>query len=189
MNRPADSSAETQPQLEEAPDPAEELRRTVRRLESELAGRIELEKTLEEIELRFRNVVEGSIQGILVHRDWKPVFVNPACARMFGYRSCEEMLATGDLDTHIAAYDRDRVRDYARRRLTGDVPPTEYEFDGVTKNGRTLRLRNTVKMVQWAGQSACQCIFIDVSESKRRLEALEQSQARLAALFDNMPLK
>ncbi len=189
MNRPADSSAATNTALEEKPDSAEELQRTVRRLESELAGRIELEKALEESELRFRNVVEDSIEGILVHRDWKPVFVNPACARMFGYRSSEEMLAAGDLDRHIAPHERDRLRDYARRRLTSDVPPAEYEFDGVTRNGKRLRLRNVVKMVQWSGQPAYQCIFIDVSESKRRLEALEQSQARLAALFDNMPLK
>ncbi len=189
MNRPVDSSAAAKTKLEEAPASADKLRRTARRLEAELGKRIELEKALEQSELRFRNIVEGSIQGILVHRDWKPVFVNPACARMFGYRGVEDMLAAGDLDKHIAPHDRDRLRGYARRRLEGDAPPTEYEFDGVTRSGKTLRIRNVVKMVQWSGESAFQCIFIDVSESKRRLEALEQSQARLAALFDNMPLK
>ncbi|MDX1528539.1 MAG: PAS domain S-box protein, partial [Gammaproteobacteria bacterium] len=182
MNRPADSSVARKPR----PD---ELQDTEVRLEAELARRIELEKALEESERRFRDIVEGSIQGILVHRDWKPVFVNPACARMFGYRNPEEMLAAGDLDRHIAPHDRDRLRQYARRRLAGDAPPAEYEFDAVNRSGNTLRLKNLVKMVQWSGQTAYQCIFVDVSEAKRRLEALEQSQARLTALFDNMPLK
>ncbi len=182
MNRPADSSVARKPRPDELQDPEV-------RLEAELARRIELEKALEESERRFRNIVEASIQGILVHREWKPVFVNPACARMFGYRNAEEMLAAGDLDRHIAPHDRDRLREYARRRLAGDAPPAEYEFDGVNRSGNTLRLKNIVKMVQWSGQTAYQCVFVDVSEAKRRLEALEQSQARLTALFDNMPLK
>ena len=189
MNRPADSSAAPDTALEENPDPAGQLRRTVRQLEAELAQRIELEKALEESEQRFRNLVEGSIQGILVQRDWKPLFVNAACARMFGYRSAEEMLAACDLDTHIAPHDRERLREYARHRLTSTSALAEYEFDAVSKNGAPLRLRSTVALIQWSKQTAYQCIFVNVTESKRRLEVLEQSQARLSALFDNMPLK
>jgi diguanylate cyclase (GGDEF)-like protein/PAS domain S-box-containing protein len=189
MNRPTSSPAATRTKPEESLGSSDKVRRSVPRLDAELDERVELEKALEESRLRFRDVVDFSIQGILIHREGKPVFVNPSCARTFGYRSPEEMLAAGDLDGHIAPRDRDRLRKHARERLKGDSRPDEYEFDGLTRDGKTLRLRGIVKMVQWSGQPACQCTFIDISESKKRLEALEQSQARLAALFDNMPLK
>ena len=189
MNRPASSSAATKTKPEQALDSADKVRRTVRRLEGELVGRVELEKALEESQLRFRNVVEFSIQGIFIHREWEPVFVNLSCARTFGYRNPGEMLAAGDLSLHIAPRYRDGLRRQARKSPKAGTSPVEHEFDGLTRDGKTLRLRGIVKMVQWSGQPAYQCTFIDVSESKRRLEALEQSQARLAALFDNMPLK
>ncbi len=189
MNRRASSSAAAGSKPQQARDSARKVRRTVRRLDAEPDGRVGLEKALEESRLRFRDIVEFSIQGILIHRDGQLVFVNPSCARTFGYRSPEEMLKAGRLDAHIPPRDREGLRRHARRRPKAGTPPAECEFDGSTRSGKALRLRGIVKMVQWSGEPACQCTFIDVSESKRRLEALEQSQARLEALFDNMPLK
>jgi len=34
---------------------------------------------------RFRTLVEGSVQGIIVHRRMRPLFVNQAYAHMFGF--------------------------------------------------------------------------------------------------------
>ena len=41
--------------------------------------------TFRDKEARFRDLVEGSIQGIYVHRDYKPFFVNHAFVTMLGY--------------------------------------------------------------------------------------------------------
>ena len=37
-------------------------------------------------EARFRNLVEGSIQGYFVHRDWKILYTNAAAAKVFEYK-------------------------------------------------------------------------------------------------------
>ena len=50
------------------------------------------EEAIKESETKFRNLVEGSLQGIFVHRDFKPLFVNQKCADMFGYSNPEEIL-------------------------------------------------------------------------------------------------
>jgi diguanylate cyclase (GGDEF)-like protein/PAS domain S-box-containing protein len=189
MNRPASSSAATKTKPGQVPDSSRQLRGTARRLDSDPGRRAELEKALEESRLRFRDVVEYSIQGILIFRGEKLVFVNPSCARTFGYGSPEAMLADGELNAHIPPRDREGLRRRSRRPPKVDTPREEFEFDALTREGETLRLRGIAKSVQWSGRPACQCTFIDISEAERRLEALEQSQARLAALFDNMPLK
>jgi PAS domain-containing protein len=37
--------------------------------------------------LREADLAKGSIQGIIIHWHFKPLFVNPAYAQMFGYTS------------------------------------------------------------------------------------------------------
>ena len=32
----------------------------------------------------FRGLIKNSLQGILIHRDWQPIFANDALARIFG---------------------------------------------------------------------------------------------------------
>ncbi|HDQ73395.1 MAG TPA: PAS domain S-box protein, partial [Chloroflexi bacterium] len=45
------------------------------------------DQALRESEKRFRRVIEGSVEGILVHRETKPLLVNPAYAHIMGYES------------------------------------------------------------------------------------------------------
>jgi len=65
------------------------------------------EEALRDSEERFRNLVEGSIQGIIVHRDFKPLFVNKALAEIFGYASIDEILALESYLDLIAPHERD----------------------------------------------------------------------------------
>ena len=43
----------------------------------------ELKKAFRESEDRFRDLVENSSEGILIHRNLKPLFVNRAYANIF----------------------------------------------------------------------------------------------------------
>ena len=68
------------------------LVRVFDRLEIE-AQREEARRRLRESEERFRDLVEGSIQGILGQRDDRPLFVNPSFARMYGFDNPGEVEA------------------------------------------------------------------------------------------------
>jgi len=52
-----------------------------------------------ESERRYRTLVESSIQGIHIQRDWITLFVNPAFARMLGHDRADELVG---LDTELA---------------------------------------------------------------------------------------
>lgn len=56
--------------------------------------------------------MEGSIQGICIHRHWEFVFVNPALVKMCGYESAQEFLAVGSVEKMIAPYERERLHGY-----------------------------------------------------------------------------
>ena len=68
------------------------------------------------VEERFRGLVEASVQGILVHHDFVPLFANQACADILGYQSPDEVVALGSLERVFASEELVRLRDYARTR-------------------------------------------------------------------------
>ncbi|OYU50458.1 MAG: hypothetical protein CFE31_02575 [Rhizobiales bacterium PAR1] len=47
-------------------------------------------------------VVEGSPQGIIIQRDGRIVFANPAMATLFGYASAREMIGLSTFDELVA---------------------------------------------------------------------------------------
>jgi diguanylate cyclase (GGDEF)-like protein/PAS domain S-box-containing protein len=130
------------------------------------------------LEERFRDLVEGSIEGILIHRDDRPLFVNQAYAEIFGYGAPAEVLA---MDTVIGLYapaERPRIENYNAASLAGEPAPSHYECQGVRKDGTRIWLDNVVRVVEWQGAPAIQCTIIDISERKRVEEDLRKlSQA------------
>ena len=133
---------------------------------------IEKEKA-EESEIKFRNLVEGSLQGIFVHRDFKPLFANQICADMFGYSNPEEILDLDSLlETFWVAAEQEQIRDYKTYRMAGDETANIYECQGIRKDGSLFWIENHVTLIDWQGQKAIQVAVIDITERKRVSEEL-----------------
>ena len=151
-----------------------------------IAGRQRVERALEDSEEKFRNLVEGALQGILIHRNHKPLFVNRAWANLHGYAP-EEVMAMESVVLHIAPSDQARLVGYKDARLRGEYAPDRYEYQAVKKDGSTIHLVNHVRIVQWGGQPAIQTTVIDITERRRVEEALRESEERFRAVVDHSP--
>ncbi len=149
-----------------------------------MAANTELRLQLKDSEDRFRNLIEGSIQGILIHRNWTPLFLNPAYATILGYDSPEELMALGSVENHLAPYERERRRRYMEARMRGEPAPSQYEFDAVRKHGTIVTLQNVVSVVKWDGDQAIQSTIIDVTERRRAEEGLRWSEQRFRDFAD-----
>ncbi len=133
---------------------------------------------LRESEQRFRSLVEGSVQGIIVQRNFEYLFANPESARILGYESLDEVRAAGSLIEHIHPEDRERLRGYASGRLRGEPAPLFYEARALSKDGGVVWLEIRTTIVDWDGEPAVQSVFYDITERKEAEEALTQSEAR-----------
>ncbi len=130
-------------------------------------------EVLRESEERFRNLIEGSVQGIYIHRDFRPLLVNRAFAEILGYESVDEYLAsTQSLDEHIAPHERERMTLYKAARLRGEEAPVSYEYEALRKDGSIVTLQNSVRLINWDGEPAIQSTVIDVTEARSLSEQL-----------------
>jgi len=142
-------------------------------------------EALRESEERFRNLVEGSLQGIgIVDTDFAPLFVNNAYAAIFGYRNTEDIQLVASHLQLYAGDERERVLAYGEARLRGDAVPLTYEVDGVRKDGSVVHMVNTMRLIAWKGRPAFQITATDITERKRteaRLQDYQQQLRRLAS--------
>jgi PAS domain S-box-containing protein len=147
-----------------------ELRDVNAELEQQIAEREATAAALHEKEVMYRNLVEGSVQGILIHRNWKPLFVNQAYADLHGYASPDEILALDSIAGLDAEHEHERLKSYHQARLAGEEVPAQYEYDALCKDGAVVTLLNSPRAVEWKGQRAVQRLLVDVTERKRAEE-------------------
>ena len=145
------------------------------------------QRALSEREENFRVLVEASIQGILIHREMKPLFANQAFANMHGFESPEEILALETTRGLIAPEDRARLEEYAATRDSKNAPPAHYEYKAVRKNGSIVILQCSVSTTKWQNTPAHQTAVIDVTEQRIAEIALRTIKARLSAFFEHAP--
>ena len=133
--------------------------------------------SLRDVDEGFRSLVEESLQGILIHRDWSPVFANQAFARIFGFSDADDVLALDNVRQLYAEHERERLKQFNEARLAGSAAPEIYEFEGLRADGERIWVQTSVRLVTWNGERATQHWLTDITERKRAEERL----ARLAS--------
>ena len=145
---------------------------------AQLAGiaieRQRAEDTLRESEMRYRTLVEGSLQGLFIHVDGVIQFANSAVLQMFGYGEAEELIGQ-PYRIVVAPEELDRLEGYRQARLRGEASPSHYEFIGITSDGSRLWFECLASRVMWDGKPAVMGTFLDITKRKQIEEALRQA--------------
>ncbi len=138
----------------------------------------ERESALRRSEEKFRNLLEGSIQGVFIHRDWQPLFINQALAEMLGYDDTEDLLTVDSVDRIIVPEDYQRLKEYREARMRGEAAPVRHTARYRRKDGSIVWLEAMNSMVDWDGVPAIQTALIDVTDRVQAEEALRASERR-----------
>jgi two-component system sensor kinase FixL len=152
----------------------------------DVTQRKEFERRLLDNEARYRSVVEGSLQGILIHQDERICYANAALARMFDYASPEELIGRPLWQTFVQPENRAELEDRTRRLLTGESVPPHPGWQAVGRQGRSIWVSTSASRIEWQGRPAIVAFYLDVTEQKRAEEALRTSEVRLRTLLEGL---
>jgi PAS domain S-box-containing protein len=135
-----------------------------------------VEAGCQETESVFRSLVEKANDAILVIQDGKAVYQNPAHTQLFGSTSGQ---ASHDLFEAIAPEDRERVREYHRRRLRGEAVPDQYELTALAADGRRVQVEVRPCVIDYAGRPAILMVTRDITARKQAEKALQRVNEEL----------
>ena len=147
-------------------------------------------KALAESELKYRIMVEKSLQGILITQTSpiRLVFANASMSEILGY-STEELKSLSPEGVAGLIYSEDRTVFFKRleSRMLGEPAPSSLEFRAVRKNGSIVWLAAFANRIDYMGQPAVQGMFLDISERKKADQILKENEARYRELADSLP--
>ena len=156
------------------------VRATVRDITEQKAT----EQALQESEERYRHMVESSPEAIVVHREGRFVYVNPAAQRLWGASSPEELLGKPILNLIPRTYPKPTVAcigSMGNEATPG--PPIEAKL--ITPDGRVIDVAVREMPFTFKGEPAVQVVVADITERKRAEEALRGSEYGYRELFEN----
>ena len=144
------------------------------------AALVDQQRAERESDARFRDLIEGSIQGIVIHRNFTPLFANQAYATILGYESPDDIIKMGSLLPIFPPAERTRLTGYVQARQEGRSVSGQQEHQVLRQDGTPIWLDAKIREIIWEGERALQVTIFDITERKRAEEALRQQAEALA---------
>jgi PAS domain S-box-containing protein len=146
---------------------------------------IELKKS----EHKYRQLVENSLQAVVIIQDFKIVYTNKSFSSIFGY-TIDELLSFTPKETMNIVHpdDQELVWGNLKKRLVGlDIPP-HYQFKGISKDGRTKILDLYASKTEFEGKPAIQGFILDITDQVETQENLKKRTKFIETILNNLPL-
>ncbi len=149
-------------------------------LQQDISKQKQLETELKESENLYRSLIDNSLDGVVLTQDFKFLLVNPVFLKMMGYTHNELM---GIEPTSIlASEDRERVMEYHRKRLSGEINAQTYNASFIRKDGSRFIAELNSSSVVVNGRPGSLITMRDVTERVRIETELKKAKEELESL-------
>jgi len=151
----------------------------------DITDRKRAEQALQEAEAKYRSLVEENLVGVYLIQDGRFVYVNPRIAEIFGYSQDE--IVGKPIQEFVAPENRALVIENVRKRVSGEIPSIHYNFRALQSNGRVIDVEVHGVRTIYNGKPAVIGSLMDITERKRYIEDLRDSEQRYRQLFEHSP--
>jgi PAS domain S-box-containing protein len=143
----------------------------------DISGRKVIDQILRESEARYRELLDNSLQGVIVFEDTQIAYVNRAITELLGYSRAElETLTTTDIILQVHPEDRHIFEENLQAPPFG-IPSSERFSLRVIHNNGTMRwLEARSVPMKFQGKPAQMVTVIDVTDIKRVEAELQESE-------------
>lgn len=133
-----------------------------------------------EAETAYRNLVDHSLQGLVIFQDDRVVFANAVITGLTGY-SVEEITGVGLERMRELVHPDDALA--VRRTLRRGDGPQRAQFRLVRPDGGTRWVEAWAADTQYRGRPAFQVTYVDITERKRAEDEARRHQHALALVL------
>jgi PAS domain S-box-containing protein len=140
------------------------------------------EASLRDSEEKYSAVVRQAKDGVIIIQDKILTFVNEAMADILGYNPGE--MENTPFISYVAPESRAVVAAYVRARLAGEDVPNVYEAKLLRKDSTTIDAELSASVIQHRGKPIDIGIIRDITEHKKAVEALRQSEEKFRNLVE-----
>src|SRR6185369_2566093 len=140
-----------------------------------------VEEALRDSEQKFRALFEASSQGVILHDEREMLQVNPACLRILGFDSADELVGRHPAETSAPIQPNgQRAEVMARQYIERCLQEGSARFDWVASNGRgrEIPIEIVLTRIEVGGRLLIQAVFNDISERKKAEAELLRNLAR-----------
>jgi PAS domain S-box-containing protein len=133
----------------------------------------------------FKLLTEKSFIGLYIIQDAKMAYMNPSCARIFGYTPDEVIgrLSPKDL---IHPDDIGTVMKRLQERMEGKTEKSPIAYKGVKKDGSIVWIEVYGTQINYHGKPGVMGTLLDVTNRKKAEDALLESESKYKFLVDRM---
>lgn len=129
---------------------------------------------------QLETLVEKAKVGILIHRKFKPLVVNPELAAIFG-SSVQEIMSLPDIRVVMNEQMRERAAENYLTRMEGGEPGAVMPVRCRRKDGSWIDVEARSFPITWNGEPSMCAMVTDVTQ-RRKLEAQLRQAHRLEAV-------
>ncbi len=140
-------------------------------------------------EKNYRELIENSLQGIIIIQEYKVVYANPAFAKIIGYTVEELQSFTPQQIIELAHPDnREKLWRNFKKIITGLNISPHYQFKGFSKQGKTKILELYANRIEYDGKPAIQGFILDITEKVAAQEIIKQRTKLIETILNNIPM-
>jgi PAS domain S-box-containing protein len=128
----------------------------------------EAAEALRQSEEKYRNLVETSIDGVLILQDGIICYANGVACRALGME--RDSLAGRSFLEFVAPEQLPQIVEIHRRRMAGEKVPPRFESAVCARDGTRMEIEASAAMVTYEGGSAVLLLTRDITQRKRMEE-------------------
>ncbi|MDR3451042.1 MAG: diguanylate cyclase [Alphaproteobacteria bacterium] len=135
----------------------------------------------------FRALIDGAVQGVLIHRNFKPLYANDAFALLFGFKNAREIMELPLLRSLVPDDVWPRLETEYDDMMRGAKDSVIGRARGLRKDGHEIWVAVTMRVVDWGGEAAMMLTAFDVTRQVEVEHDLLKNEQRLRAVLEILP--